>query len=45
MIKDIIVNLAVSRSHDVVTNFAVSVAATFNADITGIAFLYPPYGR
>ena len=42
MIKDILVNLPVEGSRDVVTSFAVSVAARFDAHLTGIAFLYEP---
>jgi hypothetical protein len=42
MIKDILVNLPVEGSRDVVTSFAVSVAARFGAHLTGSAFLYEP---
>ena len=42
MIKDILVNLPVEGSRDVVTSFAVSVAARFGAHLTGVAFLYEP---
>jgi hypothetical protein len=42
MIKDILVNLPVEGSRDVVTCFAVSGAARFGAHLTGIAFLYEP---
>jgi nucleotide-binding universal stress UspA family protein len=42
MIKDILVNLPVDGSRDVVTSFAVSVAAKFGAHLTGVAFLYEP---
>ena len=42
MIKDIIANLSVGASRDVATDFAVSVAATFGAHLTGLAFLYEP---
>jgi nucleotide-binding universal stress UspA family protein len=42
MIKDIVVNLSVGTSRDVATDFAASVAATFNAHLTGVAFLYEP---
>jgi hypothetical protein len=42
MIKDVLVNLPVEGSRDVVTSFAVSVAARFGAHLTGIAFLYEP---
>jgi nucleotide-binding universal stress UspA family protein len=42
MIKDIVVNLSVGASRDVATDFAVSIAATFNAHLVGIAFVYEP---
>jgi nucleotide-binding universal stress UspA family protein len=42
MIKDIVANLSVGASRDVATDFAVSVAATFGAHLTGLAFLYEP---
>jgi hypothetical protein len=42
MIKDIVANLAVGTSRDVVTDFAVSVSATFDAHLTAFAFLYEP---
>jgi nucleotide-binding universal stress UspA family protein len=42
MLKDIVANLSVGRSRDVATDFAVSVAATFGAHLTGVAFLYEP---
>src|ERR1700687_5558202 len=42
MIKDIVANLSVGRSRDVTTDFAVSVAATFDAHLAGVAFLYEP---
>ena len=42
MIKDIVANLSVGGSRDVATDFAVSVAATFGAHLTGLAFLYEP---
>ena len=38
MIKDIVVNLPVGKSADVATSFAVSLAAKFDAHLTGIAF-------
>jgi nucleotide-binding universal stress UspA family protein len=40
--KDIVANLPVGRSSDVVTDFSVSVAATFGAHLSGVAFLYDP---
>src|SRR5215472_4314544 len=42
MIKDIVANLSVGISRDVATDFAVSVAATFGAHLTGLAFRYEP---
>ena len=42
MIKDIVANLSVGVSRDVATEFAVSVAATLNSHVTGIAFRYEP---
>jgi nucleotide-binding universal stress UspA family protein len=42
MIKDIVANLSLRDSPDVAMNFAVSVAAVFNAHLTGIAFVYEP---
>jgi hypothetical protein len=42
MIKDIVANLGVGDSRDVATDFAVSVAATFEAHLTGVAFVYEP---
>ena len=42
MIKDLVVNLAVGSASDVATDFAASMAATFDAHLTGIAFVYEP---
>jgi hypothetical protein len=42
MIKDIVANLSVGISRDVATEFAVSVAATLDSHVTGIAFRYEP---
>jgi len=42
MIKDIVANLSVGVSRDVATDFAVSVAATLDSRLTGIAFRYEP---
>jgi nucleotide-binding universal stress UspA family protein len=42
MIKDIVVNLSLLNSRDVAMDFAVSAAATFNAHLAGIAFVYEP---
>ena len=43
MIKDIIVNLRVGERACPAEDYAVSVAATFDAHLTGIAFLYYPF--
>jgi hypothetical protein len=40
MIKDIVANLSVGISRDVATGFAVSLAATLDSHVTGIAFCY-----
>src|SRR5262245_26102808 len=42
MIKDIVANLSVGISRDVATEYAVSVAATLDSHVTGIAFCYEP---
>jgi nucleotide-binding universal stress UspA family protein len=42
MIKDIIVNLSVTKNGSTVGNYAVSVAAALRAHLTGIAFIYDP---
>lgn len=42
MIKDIVANLSLHESRDVAMDFAVSVAAAFNAHLAGIAFIYDP---
>jgi nucleotide-binding universal stress UspA family protein len=42
MIKDIIVNLSVTKNGSTVGNYAVSVAATLQAHLTGLAFIYDP---
>jgi nucleotide-binding universal stress UspA family protein len=42
MIKDIIVNLSVTKEGSVVGKYAVSVAATLEAHLTGVAFIYDP---
>ncbi len=42
MIKDIIVNLSVSKNDSVARNYAVSVAAALRAHLTGVAFVYDP---
>ena len=42
MVKDIIVNLSVTKEGSVVGKYAVSVAAALEAHLTGIAFIYDP---
>jgi nucleotide-binding universal stress UspA family protein len=42
MIKDIVVNLNVSAKESPAGNYAIAVAAAFDAHLTGIAFLYDP---
>jgi nucleotide-binding universal stress UspA family protein len=42
MIKDLVVNLSLHNSRDVVMEFAVSAAAAFNAHLAGVAFVYDP---
>jgi nucleotide-binding universal stress UspA family protein len=42
MIKDIVVNLNVGAKASPASDFAISVAAAFDAYLTGIAFLYDP---
>ena len=42
MIKDIVVNLSIGEKASTACDYAVSVAATFDAHLTGIAFLYDP---
>jgi nucleotide-binding universal stress UspA family protein len=42
MIKDILVNLNIGEQATAVGDYAVSVAAAFDAQLTGIAFLYDP---
>jgi nucleotide-binding universal stress UspA family protein len=43
MIKDMLVNLTVGAKQDVVSEFAASVAKTFEARLTATAFVYIPY--
>src|SRR5262245_9354123 len=40
MLRDVIANLQLGGSRAAATDFAISVAATFNAHVTGLAFLY-----
>ena len=42
MIKDLVVNLALAAERDPAAEFALSVANTFAAHATGIAFQYDP---
>src|ERR1700674_1213940 len=42
MIKDLVVNLAVGATRDVAADYAVSIAAAFDAHIAGMAFAYEP---
>lgn len=42
MIKDIVVNLALARTHDAATDYAISIAQAFDAHVTGVVFLYDP---
>jgi hypothetical protein len=42
MIKDIVVNLSIAPIRDVAGEFAVSIAAAFEAHLAGIAFVYEP---
>lgn len=42
MVKDIIVNLSVTKEGSVVGNYAVSVAVALQAHLTGVAFIYDP---
>jgi nucleotide-binding universal stress UspA family protein len=42
MIKDIVVNLGVGERTSLAGDYAVSIAATFDAHVAGIAFVYDP---
>src|SRR5262249_27450222 len=42
MVKDIIVNLSVTKEGRIVGKYAVSVAAALEAHLTGVAFIYDP---
>src|ERR1700691_1924 len=42
MIKDIVVNLRVGERTNQTSEYAISLAAAFDAHLTGIAFLYDP---
>ena len=42
MIKDIVVNLTPGPGDDPACRYAISLAETFNAHVTGVAFAYDP---
>ena len=42
MLKDVVVNLSGATPQDFAAEYAVSVAKTFGAHVTGIAFVYEP---
>jgi nucleotide-binding universal stress UspA family protein len=42
MVKDVVVNLSGAAPQDFAADYAISVANTFGAHITGIAFIYEP---
>jgi hypothetical protein len=42
MIKDIVVNLNVGAKANSTGDYAISIAAAFDADLTGIVFLHGP---
>lgn len=42
MIKDIVVNLSIEAQRDVAADYAISVASTFGAHLTGISYAYEP---
>jgi hypothetical protein len=42
MIRDLVVNLGVGTDRDWAAQFAISIAAAFEAHIAGIAFAYDP---
>src|SRR5215471_17090320 len=42
MIKDLVVAVAVGGERDVATDYALSVAVTFDAHVSGVAFAYEP---
>jgi nucleotide-binding universal stress UspA family protein len=42
MVKDIIVNLSVTTDGSIVGKYAISVAASLQAHLTGVAFIYDP---
>lgn len=42
MIKDVVVNLSVAKQRDIAGDFAISVAALFEAHLSAVAFAYEP---
>src|SRR5262249_3456807 len=42
MLKDVVVNLSGRAPRDFAAEYAISIAATFGAHITGISFVYEP---
>ncbi|HXW42889.1 MAG TPA: universal stress protein [Xanthobacteraceae bacterium] len=42
MIKDIVVNLSISKDGGPAADYAVSIASAFGAHLTGVAFVYDP---
>jgi nucleotide-binding universal stress UspA family protein len=42
MVKDLIVNLSLGSTSDTTADFAVSIASTLNAHVTGLALCYEP---
>ena len=42
MLKDVVVNLSGRKPRDFAAEYAISIAATFGAHITGISFVYEP---
>jgi len=42
MIKDLIVNLGIGQPHDAAAGYAISIAETLDAHVSGIAFAYEP---
>jgi nucleotide-binding universal stress UspA family protein len=42
MIKDLVVNLGLGKPHDVAADYAIAIAAAFDAHLTAVAFAYEP---
>lgn len=42
MIKDLVVNLGIGQSHDAAAGYAISLAESLDAHVSGIAFAYEP---